>query len=109
MSKTKPPTETPITEASLFGEMTLFEEADGDVLEGFLLAKARNINIPRSWYERTNEGRRNRHGAVVDALTTGDWSGIEVLREWNTSFQKESFYYGVRVLLELDRKGVCNW
>ena len=108
MSKIKTPTET-MAETSLFGELTLFEEAEGDVLEGFLLAKARNVNIPPSWFERTNDGRRNRHAAVVNVLASGDWSGIEVLRDWNSAYQRECFYYGVRILLELDRKGESEW
>ena len=27
------------------------------------------------------------------------------LKEWEVAYQKECFYYGIRVLLELDREG----
>lgn len=90
-------------------DLTLFEEAEGDVLEGFLLAKARDFNIPPAWFERSRDSRTNRHEAVVAALQSGNWSGIETLRDWNEAYQKECFYYGVRVLLELDRSGKSEW
>jgi len=90
-------------------EITLFEEAEGDVLEGFLLVKARDVNIPPSWFERTSESRRHRHEGVAAALSAGDWAGVETLRDWNDAYRKECFYYGVRVLLELDRNGVSEW
>lgn len=87
---------------------SLFEEAKGDVLEGFLLAKAHGSYILRSWIGRTHDARRNRHEALVTALSAGDWSGIKTLRDWNDAYRRECFYYGVYVLLELDRKGECD-
>ncbi len=101
-------TTMPDDETTTLTAPTLFEEANGDALEGFLLAKARDVYIPRSWIGRTHEARRNRHEAVVATLSAGDWSGIETLRDWNDAYRRECFYYGVHVLLELDRKGECD-
>lgn len=100
---------TTLDDAAALTELSLFEEAQGDALEGFLLAKARNVNIPATWADRTRDARRNRHEAVVAALQAGDWSGIEVLRDWNEAYKRECFYYAVRVLLELDRNGESEW
>lgn len=85
--------------------LTLFDEAGGDVLEGFLLAKSRNLNLPPNWIKRSEQSRVSRQEAVVEALKAGDWSGIEILRDWNEAYRKAVFYKGVRILLELDRNG----
>ncbi|MBV9471163.1 MAG: hypothetical protein JO316_25620 [Abitibacteriaceae bacterium] len=87
----------------------LYEEAGGNALEGYFLVKAGKKNIPPSWFERMQESRRQRHEAVAHALQAGDWGAMPVLRDWQEAYQKECFYYGVRVLLELDRQGKSNW
>ncbi len=84
---------------------SLFERAGGSPLEGYFLVKAGKVNVPPAWFERAQESRINRHEATVTALQEGDWGSIETLRDWEKAYQKESFYYGIRVLLELERAG----
>src|SRR5205085_489338 len=86
-------------------EATLFEDAEGSVVRGYLLLKQRGANIPPNWLDRSCESRRNRHGAVVEALESGSVAGVLTLEEWELAYQKECFYYGLRCLLELERSG----
>ncbi len=86
-------------------EADLFEAADGSPLEGYFLLKAAGKNVPPMWIERARESRRGRHQDVAHALKEGDWGEIATLRDWELSFQKECFYYGIRVLFDLERKG----
>ncbi len=84
-------------------EADLFEAANGSPLEGYFLLKASGGNIPPMWIERARASRQSRHKEVAKALHDGDWGDIATLREWEESFQKECFYYGIRVLFELER------
>lgn len=86
-------------------EADLFEAAHGDPLEGYLLLKNSGGNIPPQWIERARLSRQRRHKQVAQILKNGDWGDIAQLREWSESFRKECFYYGIRVLFELERKG----
>lgn len=86
-------------------EATLFDEAGGSALEGFLLLKARGGNIPPQWITRARGSRRNRHEAVAKALKKAKWGDIALLRDWEDSYDKECFYNGIRVLFELERDG----
>lgn len=89
-------------------EAELFENARGSVVEGYLLLKQSGGNIPRSWIDRAQESRRKRHRDVVRALKNKEYGlaeGIRTLRDWELAFEKESFYRGIRILMELERKG----
>jgi len=86
----------------------LYEAARGSPLEGYFLLRAEGKNVPRSWFERAAVARRNRHGPVAEALRNGNWSEIVTLRDWEQSYLKECFYYGVRILLELERSGTSD-
>ena len=79
-------------------EATLFESADGSVLKGYRLLQRGGANIPPMWIQRASESRCRLHKDVAQALRRKS-------KEWETRYNKECFYYGLRVLLELARKG----
>ena len=84
-------------------EATLFEEANGSVVEGYHLVRARNINIPPNWIDRATSSRKRREKALGKVLHEGSLDAIPILKEWETAYRKECFYYGLRALLELQR------
>jgi hypothetical protein len=86
-------------------EADLFEDTGGSPLEAFLLLKSTGGNVPPMWIERARESRQHRQKDVARVLKKGKVNEINVLRDWELSFKKECFYYGIRVLFELDRKG----
>lgn len=87
-------------------EATLFEDAGGSPLRGYMLLKAAGSgNIPPSWIERAHESRKKREKLVAKVLQGGSLSGILHLEDWEEAFEKEQFYLGIRILLELERQG----
>ena len=78
-------------------EATLFDSADGSVLKGYRLLQRGGANIPPMWIQRASESRCRLHKDVAQALRRKSKAGQSTL--------KECFYYGLRVLLELARKG----
>ena len=87
-------------------EATLFDEAGGSPVRGYLLLKSRgSANIPPAWIDRTHESRKNREKAVAAAFKTGGVADIMTLEDWELVYRKECFYYGIRALLELERSG----
>lgn len=89
-------------------EATLFEEAGGSVVRGYVLIKQAGGNIPSSWLERASMSRTSRQKAVAHALETGGPADIAVIEDWDVAYRKECFYYGIRILLELERTGKTN-
>jgi hypothetical protein len=86
-------------------EAGLYNEADGSPVEGFLLLRQNKANIPPMWIERAKLSRKNVEKELGKLLKSGDIDSIYKLREWEEKFKKEFFYLGMRVLLELERKG----
>lgn len=89
-------------------EADLYEQAKGSPLEGYLLLKATGKNLPPNWIERATASRRGRHKAVAQVLQEGGWGDIAILRDWEQFYLKECFYYGIRVLFELERHKKTN-
>lgn len=87
----------------------LFERADGSVLKGYRLIQRRGANIPPMWIDRACESRRRLHQDVVRVLRRRSRKGLRTLREWEARYRKECFYYGLRALLELERKGKTKY
>ncbi len=85
-------------------EHTLYKEAGGSPLKGYLLLKSENKNVPPNWVERYTKIRRDKHEAVTQALHDG-FKGYATLCEWEEAYLKECFYYGIRILFELEREG----
>jgi hypothetical protein len=87
-------------------EATLFDEANGSPLRGYLLMKSRgSANIPPAWIDRSFESRKGREKDVAAAFKSGGVADVMTLEDWEIAYRKECFYYGIRVLLELERKG----
>lgn len=85
-------------------EATLFDDCDGSVLEAYFILSREGGNIPPAWLERSSESRKKREAEVARVLNEGAWGDIAVLRDWEEAYRKECFYYGIRVLMELERK-----
>jgi len=86
----------------------LFERARGSVVRGYILIKQGGKNITPGWYERAYESRKNRQKKVAKVLRKGGVADIPTLEDWELSYQKECFYYGIRALLELERDGTTK-
>jgi len=86
----------------------LFETAGGNVVRGYLLLKQGGGNVPPMWITRARESRKTREKNVVLALQKGRVTDIITLEDWNTAYSKESFYRGIRCLMELDRNGCTD-
>jgi hypothetical protein len=100
-------------------EAKLFLSSSGSAARGFLRFRA---NIPPRWIKNAQKSRkriepeivqalrsvqsiqRNRRRAKV-ALKEASKQFRAVLRRWETAYNKENFYRGIRILLELQRNG----
>jgi hypothetical protein len=87
-------------------EASLFDEAHGNPLRGYLPMKQSGTNVPPAWIDRAQKSRKSREKAVAMALKNGRVWDVTALEEWELAYhRKECFYYGIRVLFELERKG----
>jgi hypothetical protein len=104
-------------------EAKLFAASAGSAVRGFLKFRA---NIPPRWIGNARTSRKhvepevaaafqsfmrlkkNRPRARV-AIRNAQKELRVVLNRWEIAYQKENFYRGVRVLLELQRNGSSNW
>ena len=100
-------------------EAKLFLSSSGSATRGFLRFRA---NIPPRWIRNARKSRkriepevvhalrmvrriqRNRPRARV-ALKNASKQFKELLSRWETAYNKENFYRGIRILLELQREG----
>jgi len=89
-------------------EAGLFDSAGGSPVEAFFLLREDGGNIPPAWIERATESRKNREKRLAELLGENSLDALQALRDWELSYRKECFYYGLRVLLELARKGKSN-
>jgi hypothetical protein len=87
-------------------QATLFDEASGSPLRGYLLLRSRgSANIPPAWIDRSRHSRKAREKAVAAGLKSGGVAAVMTLEDWELAYRKECFYHGIRVLLELERAG----
>ena len=89
-------------------EGTLYEQANGDPVKGYLLLKSRGGNVPPNWVERYTTSRKSKQAEVAKALKSG-LKGYATLLEWEDTYKKECFYYGIRALFELERDGKTSY
>jgi hypothetical protein len=100
-------------------EAKLFLSSSGSAVRAFFKFRA---NIPPRWINNAKKSRksmepeivralrsvktiqRNRPRAQV-ALRTANKQFKAVLSRWETAYNKENFYRGIRILLELQRNG----
>jgi len=100
-------------------EAKLFERFKGSPARA--LAKMTG-NIPPNWIKRARRARKSREQDLVTAmqkvqrirrerpnakvtLKAAEAELKVLLKDWEVSYQKESFYNGLRILLELSREG----
>ena len=86
-------------------EAGLFESSGRSVVEAFFMLMESGGNIPPNWIDRSEKSRRNRQINLGKLLKKKDLDAVPRLKEWEVSYQKECFYYGLRILLELARTG----
>jgi hypothetical protein len=103
-------------------EAKLFASSSGSVVRGYLKFRA---NITPRWIRNARRSRkrvepeivrslrilrqlrRNRPRARIAIERAG--KGLrEVLNRWESAYNKENFYRGIRILLELQRNGSSN-
>ncbi len=70
-----------------------------------LLKTNGSANIPPAWIERARLSRKGKEKALAQVLKSGKVKDFLSLEDWELRFRKECFYHGLRVLLELERKG----
>ncbi len=100
-------------------EAKLFSSSSGSVMRNFLKFRA---NIPPRWIRNAQTSRKRIEPEVVRsleslerlrktrpraqvALRNATKEIRAVLRRWETTYNKENFYRGIRILLELQRDG----
>ena len=100
-------------------EARLFRSSAGSAARGFLKFRA---NIPPRWIKNSRNSRKRIEPEIVRALR--DLTTIRkkrprarvaqqqlkkhlktVLNRWEMAYNKENFYRGIRILLELQRSG----
>jgi hypothetical protein len=103
-------------------EAKLFVSSSGSVVRGFLKFRA---NIPPRWIQNAKNSRKRVEPEVARAFDTlkrlrkarpnarvtirnASKDLRTVLQRWETAYNKESFYRGLRVLLELQRNGTSK-
>jgi hypothetical protein len=100
-------------------EAKLFLSSAGSAARGFLRFRA---NIPPRWIRNAHNSRKRIEPEIVDALRSlrtiqrnrpraqvtlknASKQFKAVLARWETAYNKENFYRGIRILLELQRQG----
>jgi hypothetical protein len=106
-------------ETNLPREAKLFDASSGSAVRGFLKF---NANIPPRWIKNARASRKRLEPEIVRIF--GDLKRLQkarpnahvtikktskelrmALAQWETAYRKETFYRGLRVLLELQRNG----
>ena len=97
----------------------LFASSSGSAARGFLKFRA---NIPPRWIKNAQKSRKRIEPEIVEALHSmismrrdrpraqvalkkANHEFKAVLSRWDTAYNKENFYRGIRILLELQRNG----
>ena len=100
-------------------EAKLFSSSSGSAVKGFIKFRA---NIPPRWIKNARNSRKRIEPEIVDALRSvrslranrpraqialknAAKQVKTVLSRWETAYNKENFYRGIRILLELQRNG----
>ncbi len=100
-------------------EAKLFSSSAGSAVRGFIKFRA---NIPPRWIKNARNSRKRLEPEIVEALRSvksirrnrprahvalknASKEVKAVLTRWETAYQKENFYRGIRILLELQRGG----
>jgi hypothetical protein len=90
-------------------EAGLFEAANGSIVEAYFLLRNSGKNIPPAWIDRATQSRKKRQKSMGKVLKSKSLDAIPLLKDWEISYRKECFYYGLRALLELERHGKTKY
>jgi hypothetical protein len=97
----------------------LFDSCSGAAVKGFLKLQG---NIPPRWIDnarnsrkkiepfiekclRKLQGLRKKHPRAKSAIESATKDLRDTLNQWELRYRKESFYRGIRTLLDIDRDG----
>lgn len=97
----------------------LFTSSAGSAVRGYLKFEA---NIPPRWIKNARSSRKRIEPEIADsfrslkrlrvrrpraqvAIRNAQTELRTVLDRWETAYRKETFYRGIRILLELERDG----
>jgi hypothetical protein len=100
-------------------EAKLFSSSSGSAVRAFFKFRA---NIPPRWIKNARNSRKRIEPEIVEALRSmrsiqrnrpraqvalknANKQFKAVLSRWETAYEKENFYRGIRILLELQRNG----
>ena len=100
-------------------EAKLFSSSAGSTVRGFIKFRA---NIPPRWIKNARNSRKRLEPEIVEALRSvksirrnrprahvalknASKEVKTALSRWETAYNKENFYRGIRILLELQRNG----
>ena len=100
-------------------EAKLFSSSAGSAVRGFIKFRA---NIPPRWINNARNSRKRLEPEIVEALRSvksirrnrprahvalknASKEVKTALSRWETAYNKENFYRGIRILLELQRNG----
>jgi len=100
-------------------EARLFTSSAGSVVRGYLKYRA---NIPPRWIKNAQGSRKRIEPEIAErflslkrlrikrprarvAMRNAQRELRSVLDRWETAYRKETFYRGIRILLELQRQG----
>src|SRR6266542_2480707 len=100
-------------------EAKLFSSSSGSAVRAFFKFRA---NIPPRWIRNAQKSRKRIEPEIVGALRSvsriqtnrpraqvalknANKQFKAVLSRWETAYNKENFYRGIRILLELQRNG----
>lgn len=103
-------------------EAKLFASSAGSAVRAFLKFRA---NIPPRWIKNAQHSRKRIEPEIVAgirsirrlqkdrprarvAIRNAQQDLRGVLDHWEVAYQKETFYRGIRVLLELQRNGISR-
>lgn len=100
-------------------EARLFLSSAGSATRGFLKLRG---NITPRWIDNARRSRKRREPEILNAfrklarlrryhprakaaISEAQQELRTVLKDWETAYQKENFYRGIRVLLDIQRIG----
>jgi len=86
-------------------EAALFDSTNGNVVEAYFVLRESGANIPPMWIDRAHLSRKKKEKELAKLLKEGSLDAVGFLKEWELAYRKECFYYGIRVLMELERQG----
>jgi hypothetical protein len=100
-------------------EAQFFDFCSGSAVKGFLKLQG---NIPPRWIDNSRASRktiepsiekylrklqrlRKKHPRAKSAIKSAKKDLLDTLNQWELRYRKESFYRGIRTLLDIDREG----